>query len=102
MISCRSREECAGDDHWQPISHFGHIEGRHEKQRPDKEKQDRSLSQSKLHLWRFVQKASHDANRPAAQGAKGLVVDAITTAQKLIAVCGGKEAAKQVIDNVTT
>jgi hypothetical protein len=33
---------------------------------------------------------------------KGLVVDALTTAQKLIAVCGGKEAAKHVIDNVTT
>lgn len=39
---------------------------------------------------------------PAARGAKGLVVDAITTAQKLIDVCGGKEAAKHVIDNVTT
>ena len=33
---------------------------------------------------------------------KGLVVDALTTAQKLIAACGGKEAAKHVIDNVTT
>jgi hypothetical protein len=29
------------------------------------------------------------------------VVDAITTAQKLIEACGGKEAAKHVIDNVT-
>jgi hypothetical protein len=33
--------------------------------------------------------------------ANGLVVDAITTAQKLIEACGGKEAAKHVIDNVT-
>jgi hypothetical protein len=32
----------------------------------------------------------------------GLVVDAITTAQKLIDVCGGREAAKHTIDNVTT
>jgi hypothetical protein len=37
-----------------------------------------------------------------AGAAKGLVVDALTTAQKLIAACGGKEAAKHVIDNVTT
>jgi hypothetical protein len=36
-----------------------------------------------------------------AQAPKGLVVDALTTAQKLIAACGGKEAAKHVIDNVT-
>ncbi|HEV3301421.1 MAG TPA: hypothetical protein VG055_17345 [Planctomycetaceae bacterium] len=38
----------------------------------------------------------------AVRAEKGLVVDAMTTAQKLIAVCGGKEAAKHVIDNVTT
>ena len=39
---------------------------------------------------------------PKTVGApKGLVVDALTTAQKLIAACGGKEAAKHVIDNVT-
>jgi hypothetical protein len=39
---------------------------------------------------------------PKLPGApKGLVVDALTTAQKLIADCGGKEAAKHVIDNVT-
>jgi hypothetical protein len=30
------------------------------------------------------------------------VVDAITTAQKLIAACGGKEAEKHVTGNVTT
>jgi hypothetical protein len=29
------------------------------------------------------------------------ISDAITTAQKLIAACNGKEAAKHVIDNVT-
>jgi hypothetical protein len=41
--------------------------------------------------------------KPQTAGApKGLVVDALTTAQKLIAACGGKEAAKHVIDNVTT
>jgi hypothetical protein len=34
-------------------------------------------------------------------GRFGLVVDAITTAQRLIEVGGGKEAAKHVIDNVT-
>ncbi len=41
--------------------------------------------------------------KPKTSGApKGLVVDALTTAQKLIEACGGKEAAKHVIDNVTT
>ena len=40
--------------------------------------------------------------KTAGRRANGLVVDAITTAQKLIAACGGKEAAKHVIDNVTT
>jgi hypothetical protein len=41
------------------------------------------------------------APQNAASGRFGLVVDAITTAQKLIEACGGKEAAKHVIDNVT-
>jgi len=42
------------------------------------------------------------ASAPRVRQANGLVVDAMTTAQKLIAACGGKEAAKHVIDNVTT
>jgi hypothetical protein len=42
------------------------------------------------------------AEPQTARASKGLVVDALTTAQKLIAACGGKEAAKHVIDNVTT
>jgi hypothetical protein len=41
------------------------------------------------------------AEPKTARAPKGLVVDALTTAQKLIAACGGKEAAKHVIDNVT-
>ena len=44
------------------------------------------------------------AERAAAtrgRGSEGTVVEAMTTAQKLIAVCGGKQAAKHVIDNVT-
>jgi hypothetical protein len=41
------------------------------------------------------------AEPQTARAPKGLVVDALTTAQKLIAACGGKEAAKHVIDNVT-
>jgi hypothetical protein len=41
------------------------------------------------------------ASGPRVRHADGLVVGAITTAQKLIAACGGKEAAKHVIDNVT-
>jgi hypothetical protein len=42
------------------------------------------------------------ASGPRVRHASGLVVGAITTAQKLIEACGGKEAAKHVIDNVTT
>ena len=41
------------------------------------------------------------AKLQTAGAPKGLVVDALTTAQKLIEACGGKEAAKHVIDNVT-
>jgi hypothetical protein len=42
------------------------------------------------------------AQGPRVRRVKGIVVDALTTAQKLIAACGGKEAAEHVIDNVTT
>jgi hypothetical protein len=48
---------------------------------------------------RVVPAGNAEAKTP--RGTKGFVVDAITTAQKLIAACGGKEAAKHVIDNVT-
>ncbi len=36
----------------------------------------------------------------AGRGGANPVVDAMTTAQRLIALCGSKEAAKHVIDNV--
>jgi hypothetical protein len=76
-----------------------------------------TLARKKLGFAKGRRSARRGAARPRAamaarvvsaepvgsvRGGKGFVVDAVTTAQKLIAACGGKEAAKHVIDNVTS